>query len=383
MDTINIINIFDQKILMENVLIMNQLKLLNICKNMFDNFIPKKETLYINEIKDFIDKQNFINWNLFVNLINLESEFTNLSTKTKTYSLKYLIETKSYKIIEFIFDYELDLKQDLINWDKQNKNIFEFIFKKLYQNDLVINKTIDIILKNNYTYLLDKKTESTKSSLNYIISKCSEQIIMRLLELKLIEINWKDNYSNNLVHWACKRNFNNLFNWLINNHSNNFNLNDINKGKRTILHLACIHNNIDQVKILIGKNVELELEDVELKCPLNYAIQYGNSELVKLLLEQNLNLTKNNSEIFYQVIRYQDEQMVKYFIENNYVNIDNTSLFWTTLLCDNKKYYSLMYSYVTKKVFSMFYNFIYEFSNTYDGHYIGDMFYDTPGYYTT
>jgi len=34
MDTINIINNFDQKILMENVLIMNQLKLLNICKNM-------------------------------------------------------------------------------------------------------------------------------------------------------------------------------------------------------------------------------------------------------------------------------------------------------------------------------------------------------------
>lgn len=39
MDTINIINDFEQKILMENILILNQKKLLDMIINLFNQFI--------------------------------------------------------------------------------------------------------------------------------------------------------------------------------------------------------------------------------------------------------------------------------------------------------------------------------------------------------
>jgi ankyrin repeat protein len=386
MDTINIINDFDSKILMENMLITNQLKLLNMCKNIFEMCILKEKKLSISEIKDYINKQKFINWELFVNLINLESEFINPRNRMKTSSLEYLIQTKSFGLIEFCLDFELDFKFNLINWKKQNtnKNIFQILFKNLCENDIIINKLIDIMIKNNLIELFKEKNTHNKSCLNYTISKCSEQVLIRLLELGFIELDWIDTYTNNLIHWACKRNLNKLFNLIVNDENNNFNLDRVNNGKRSALHLACINNNIDLVRILVKKNVEIELEDNDLKCPLNYAIKYGNSELVKLLLDQNLNifLTKSDSKIFYEIIQYQDENMVKYFIEKNFMNIDNTSLFWTTLLCMNKKYYSQIYLYGTKKIMGLINDFIKDFNRCHDGHLIDDMFYDNSSKFT-
>ena len=373
METIIIINNFDQKIIIENLLITNQYKLLNMCRNIFEFGYLSEKNLSIQDIKDYLDKQNFINLELFINLINLESEFYNPSTKTKTNSLKYLVETKSYKLIEFLLDLNLEHESNLINWDKYyNKiNNLEFLLKKLHENDSIINKIIDLIIKKNDHDNFFKKDDSNKKSCTFcIVSKCSESIIIRLLELNLIKIDWIDNYSNNLIHWSCKRNFTNLFNLLVSSDLNN--LNNLNNGNRSPLHLACINNNINFVKIMIDKQVKLELIDIDYNYPLNYAIKYGNSELVKLLLEQNLNLISNNSNFFYQIIQYQNEDMVKYFIDKNFIDINKTNLIWTLLYCGTKKYYSQMYSYGTKKVSSLLYYILDEFTNSYNGHYIND-----------
>ncbi len=100
-----------------------------------------------------------------------------------------------------------------------------------------------------------------------------------------------------------------------------------------------------------------------------------------MLLEQNL--TNDNSEFFYKIIQEQNEDMVKYCIDKNFVNMDKTSLIWTTILCMKKKYYSQMYSYGSKKILALVYNLINDFSNSYDGHVIDDMFYDNPSYFTS
>lgn len=387
---INIINNFDQKILMENMLITNQYKLLNMCKSIFESESYKEKKLSVEETKDFIDRQDFINWKLFIKLINLQSEFVDPYNKTKSNSnsMEYLIRTNSHELLEFLLDPELNSNKNLVNfvnWEKQFTNTTNLVlmFKFFCQNDNVINQIIDLAIKNNYTDLFKKQNKNNKSSLDLVITKCSESVILRLLELNLIQTNWLDSYSNSLVHWACKRNLNKLFGWFVdedNKHSISFD--QQNNGGRTPLHIACINNNIDFVKILLDNNVRFELKDNESNYPLNYAIKYGSAELIKLLSDQYLNIMLANSDIFYQIIWHHDENTVKYFIDNNIFNMDGTSLVWTTLLCVYKKYYRQMYSYGSKKILAMLYNIIYEYHNTYNGHYIGDMFYEKTNSHT-
>jgi hypothetical protein len=379
METINIINNLDYKIIMKNMLITNQYKLIVRCHEIYEFGYLSNKNLTIEEIKEFINSQKFINWDLFIDLINLDFQIYKPNTKIKLDSLEYLVSIKSTNLIKFLLDIDLNNLNsfnNLINWDKYNKNIFLQIFKNFYNNDIIINKTIDLIIKNNYEFIFNKKHKLlNKSTLFYAISKCSELVVIRLFYLKLIDVNWEDNYSNNLIHWACKRNFNDLLNLLINKNSN-IDLDKVNKGNRTALHIACIKNNIYLVKILVSKNVNLEIRDNNSNYPLNYAIKYCNTEIVKLLLEQNLNEISENPEILYQMIEYQNESMVKHLIDCNIISFDNTNFVWTLLLFANKKYYYQMYSYCSKKILSFFYFCINDFITTYDGHIIDDTYFD-------
>ena len=62
METINIINNCNQKIIIENMLIINQYKLLNLCKNIFESEYIKQNNLSNKEIKNFLDEKKFINF---------------------------------------------------------------------------------------------------------------------------------------------------------------------------------------------------------------------------------------------------------------------------------------------------------------------------------
>ena len=395
METINIINNLDQKIIMENMLMTNQHKLLNLIKKIFESEYLEINKMSLDDIIKHINLQKFINFELFIDLINLESEFQ--INRSKTNSLKYLIETKSLNLLEFLLDLELnfvpnlneeksDIKQyGLIKWIRKEENIFGLIFKNLYKFDNIIDKLICLIMKNE-SYLNSFKTTSfnKKSNAFYAISKCSEVIIIKLLEMELIEIDWFDDYFNGLIHWACKRNFVNLFNWIIENDPNAIlNINKFNRGNRTPIHLACMKNSTDLIKILIDKKVNLKFVDLNGKYALNYAIKYTDLDMVKLLINNYIDLISNdvdfNLKIFYEIIEYQKESLIKYVMDEKLVNIEKTNLIWTLLLCGNKKYYSTMYSYGIKKITSIFNNFMDNMVNSYDGHnmkYVFDDEYD-------
>lgn len=383
MENFSIVNNFDPKILFSNMLMTNQLKLLDLCmgmdvfggvnlKNTFDT--PNK--MEVQEIIQLIGQQKFINWELFVNLINLESKFEVNGHKYN--SLEYLIKSKSFKLIEFLLDWDLELKREpnpnpnpkpnLINW--MGKDIMLMMFKKFYSNKNIMLKLIDLVVKNGD--LMRKQIDS--KCISIIVSKCSESVIMAMLENKLIPFNWVDLYSNNLIHWACKRNHTKLFNLIITNKDNlNLDLDSVNKGKRTPLHLACIKNNIEIVKLLVENKVNLELRDENNTHPLNYAIKYSSPKLVKLLLEQDLGILNMNcgceNEIFYSILQYQNDKMIDYFISNEYVDPSKINLF-TIMLCGSKKHYSQMYTCGKKKILSMVNDFIYKLSNSLNGYYM-------------
>jgi hypothetical protein len=377
METINIINNFNSKILMENLLITNHLKLLDSIIKIFESgYLSNTDIdLNIENVKNNLDKQKFINWELFINLINLDSTFYSHKTNSKTNSLNYIVKCKSMRMIEFLLyltleNYKTGFIEEQINWS----DVFVDIIKQLYLNDTIINKLIDLILiDSQYKELLNKQINGNKTSLFYLISKCSESVILRLIETNLVNWDWGDDYSNTLVHWACKRNLTQIFDLAI---ENNTDLNKLNKGGKTPIHLTCIKNNILLTKLLINNKVDLETIDLESNAPINYAIKYGKSKLVKLLLDENITIRTNNTELFYQIIKYHDEELVSYFIDKNVININKTSWLWTTLLFGYKSMYSQIITYSTKKLFVSIIDYYTNMDKYYDGHYIGDMFYD-------
>lgn len=376
METVSIINNFDQKIIMENILITNQYKLTSECKKIFEQGTLNKENLSIEEAKKYLDKQKFINWDLFINLINLDFKFYKPNTYKKLNTLEYLIETKSINLINFLLNMDLNTELNLINWNTDN--IFLLIFKNFYSNDNIINKTIELIIKNKWETIFNEELYlSNNLLLSSIVSKCSETVIIKMLELKLIQINWEDKYSNNLIHFACKRNMTNLFNWVMEKHSDSYIFYKQNKGGRTPVHLACIKNNLGLTKLLEEKNSTLNM-DINSKYHIDYAVKYGDKDLVLYLLNQygqsDFNFT---SEQFYEIIKYQDGEVVEYFLNSKFINIRNTNLLWTLCLCGYKKIYSQMYLYGRQKIFTSIIDFLTAPSRYYDGRHIDYIFNDS------
>ena len=380
METINIINNFDSKIITENMLITNQSKLLDLIIEIFEFGDLSNQDIVLDKqiVSEYLNKQKFINWDLFLNLINLNTTcYSQHSSKSKINSLNYILRAKSMRLIEFLLNLTLEnysgketklVQEEKINW----YGAFVNIIKQMCMNELIINKLIDLVLVDyQYKQLLNKKIYGNKTTLFYLISKCSETIILKLVENNLIQWDWEDDYSNGLVHWACKRNLTQLFDLVI---KNNLNLDKRNKGGKTPLHLACIKNNIGIVKLLINKNVGLELIDLEFNSPINYAIKYGKFVLVKLLLDQNISLGFDNRKIFYQIIKYQDETTISYFIDNNFIDIAETNWLWTLILFSSKSMYSQIFKYSKKKILSTIINYYMNAHKYYDGHYVGDTF---------
>lgn len=380
METINIVNNNDHKIIIQNILITNQYELMIRCNKFFESGYLAKNNLSIEETKDFFNKQKFINWDMFIELINLDFEMYDTYTKNNLNTSEDLDDVpKSPELIEFLLNMDLNLEQNLINWDCCNEIIFLLIFKNLCSNDTICDKTIDLMIKNNWIHLFTECTNIyDETILFYIISKCSESIIIKMLKQNLIDIGWKDKDSNNLIHWTCKRNFVNMFDWVFANYPDNKLFEEKNNDKRTPIHIACIENNLNLTKLLEEKNQEQIVNlDSYLKTHIHYAIINGNKDLVLYLLkkyaESDFNFTP---DLFYYTIVYQDEETIEYFIDNTNLNINDTNLFRTLELCIIKKHYSIMYNYSHKKSTIMTHNFLHNFFNSYDGHCMDDFFND-------
>lgn len=215
------------------------------------------------------------------------------------------------------------------------------MFKKLYQYEDLVRQ----IFKT--TYLVDmliEPNEYKQTPMFCVVAKCQELIIMEAISLNLLELNWVDTSSNRLIHWACKRNFINLFDYLL---LNGVELEHDNKNLRKPIHLACIKNNIQMVKLLICSNVDLEKADSDLKKPIDYAIKYGSSELLQLLLNKEVDIEDN---MFYDIINYQDSGIIDWFLSNKPVDLSNSNLIWVTGKLMLRNLYKQTLSYLMIKV---------------------------------
>lgn len=372
MNTINIIDNFDQQILMENIIISNQKNLLDMIIDIFEFGYLSDKVLDKKIVSEYLNEQKFINWKLFINLINLDSTFN--SKKGIQKSIYYLIESKSYKLLEFLLDLSLESENEIIVWDNKlnNKNLFYIILRKFYMCSNIINKIINLISTDDkYKLLFKEKNNVNKSAEFFAIRNCSESVILKLLNLNLISMDWTDNYANTLVHLSCKKNYVELFNWLV---EKNVDLYKKNKGNRIPLHLACIKNNFEIAhKLILDEKFDQTIHiDIDLNEPIDYAIKYSDSLLVKLILEKSTNIT-NKKKIFYNLIKYQSEDMIEYYINNKFVYIDQTNIFWTVLLYYQKSLYKQIYLYLIKKMNLFATNCIVDFNDCYNKYFDFDV----------
>ena len=191
MDTINIINNFDQNILMENILILNQLKLLDLVFRVFEvdfKNIPIEE-LTLEYIQTHFDQLKFINYDLMIRLLNLKTIFNNKNVKTN--SIIYIISsciTKSHtKILEFL----LELPKGLIDWDNiiiQEKSTFVHIlsYKLFCSNENIVDKIINLDLDYlDFWYrVIDSKTP-----IENLFENGNENQLLQIIKTKKFDIN--------------------------------------------------------------------------------------------------------------------------------------------------------------------------------------------------
>jgi ankyrin repeat protein len=362
MDIVNIINNFDQSVLMENILITNQIKLLDLVIELFETKLKDKD-LNVDLVTNYLNDEKFLNWELFIRLINLKSQFFYKNRQYK--SLFYLVEKKSFKLLSFL----LDLDEKIIYWDNKirfSQNIFHLVFTKLYKNDDLILKIINNYSKFNN--LLNQIDINNKSPLNYFISNCSESLILESLDKMIINLDYVDLFGNTLVHLAIKRNFIKLMKFLI---EKNVNLNISNLGGRRPIHLSCIKNNLDMTKLLVENKVDLDIFDKEFLKPIDYAIIKGNLELISYLIDNNIEL---DDEIMNKVVQNQDKKTIEYIFNNKLINLSKTEFLSTAfyLLC--KGCFYQLYKLSLYKFDCSIIDFINNPNYYYDGKYIGDIF---------
>lgn len=165
------------------------------------------------------------------------------------------------------------------------------------------DKIIDVLINNgaNVSY----KTKNNLSVLDFLLSGGSDynetyvnsqfEVFKKIIEidntLAYKELLRKESIgSGNYLHRAVYFNNDKIVDYLIN--KLNFNVDEINLNNETSLMIAAKENNIEMVKCLLNNNVNVTLKNNDQKTALDLARDNGNFEIVELLENTNISNSK-------------------------------------------------------------------------------------------
>ena len=356
MDIINIVNDSEQKFLIENILILNQQKLLDSIIYLFNTEFNVEE-LTINHVKEYLDTKYFINWSLFIRLINLKSVFMYKGKRNN--SIFYFVELKCIKILKFLFS----LENKIINFDftNFNYNILHKIFFNLYKED----DLIELIFENNeikHLYLLKDKFNFTP--LCYILQNCSENIILKAIKKNILSIDYKDKNYNRPIHWACKNEYINLIIFLINTNTN-IDLEVKNIYYYKPIHYACEKGNLEIIKLLVELNIDLESKTLLGLKPIDIAIKKCDKEAIIFLIEKNVIMDQKK---FCNIIGTKNLDLINYILDNYFNDFNSETKIYLYRILLQKKIMYFLFNTVTNTISNILSIIDNSFSRSYDGH---------------
>ena len=170
----------------------------------------------------------------------------------------------------------------------------------------------------------------TEKKLIHFACKCEnlkaiKYLINKKSKLDLNSVDYSNQYRQ--IHYAC---FSVCLNPLIIKLllEKNIDLEVPDKNGLRPIHMICINGNLEILKLLLEKNVHLEVYDKDGMTPIHYACKYGHIKIILLLLEKNVNLEVSNENglrpIHYASIT--NLEILKLLLEKNvYLEV-----------CDNK-----------------------------------------------
>lgn len=202
---------------------------------------------------------------------------------------------------------------------------YAILFKKWDILDKILNANLNINYKD-----IDGNTALHLFINN--IGKSDNIDILDIIDKMLqnnININIANNLGQNILHIAIEKNNINIVKHLI---TKNININSqtINEHYTPIL-IATINNNVDICKILLEANVNIEYQDIYGNSVLNYAILNKSKELINLYYDKvDINLSNISGNISTNLffdndynLDTLDEYQFKYFLNKSKLNIQN------------------------------------------------------------
>lgn len=321
MDTINIINDFDQKFLMENVLILNQQKLLEMVFGVFNTDfkdIPNSE-LTIEFVMHHFNQLGFINWELTLRLLNLKTSFNNGLLKQTSSSIEYIISlcvTKSHtKIIEFL----LGLPDGMIKWNiSQEKNMCLLLsYEIFYSNDNIIDWLINSkIIDLELWY----KQFNNTTPIGLLFSFLKEEQLFKIIKTNKFDINRiytnSTGYKSNIIGLLVLRNFSKILEYI---YENNYEINYEIMTKKRLIYTVCKMSNFDIIKVLVKNG--FDFNDYNYNVTNSLLLISSEQILMYLIKENNL---KPSNDIFYHAVQNNWESIIRYYFESD-------SIEWVTL----------------------------------------------------
>jgi hypothetical protein len=305
MDTISIISCFNEKILIENLLILNQKKLTDLVIEIFKNDFKDidSDDLTLEFVKEYMDKQNFINWELFLRLLNLKTifqyEYYNSRLRypekrfvnSLLYIFHYLINQNyscNHKLIIFL----LKLPEKMIYWNFYSGPFNTTILNVLFSSDDIFesnNMVLDLLVSNssikNELWGHIDEFYSTSVGAIFLIKCKNNLMIKQIFDQDKIKINQELKLSDVVVY---------PIDCLI--YSSN---------------VECIKYLLDLEVILDNENIYVQLSHCE------------SVEVFRALDNYNFNLLKKNfnGNLLLDVFNIRSEDVLKYFIEKEYVEL--------------------------------------------------------------
>ena len=154
------------------------------------------------------------------------------------------------------------------------------------------------------------------------------------IDLLEIAINYKANFLNqnkngeNVIMQSSLLKKNDLLKILKNNLDKkvwDFLLKQTSKHQRNALHYTSLgEGNLENAKLLVKENININHQDLNKQTPLHYAIILGHFEIAKLLLENGANIQiKDNLDLTPEEYMFQKFNMYQQLELKKYVSKDN------------------------------------------------------------
>ncbi|MBN8828096.1 MAG: ankyrin repeat domain-containing protein [Sphingobacteriia bacterium] len=268
----------------------------------------------------------------------------------KTY-LHFACEKGNYSGVKFFIEQGLDVNAKDINGFTPlhyalNYNNYSLDFSS-QRFDIV-----KLLIQNNAN--VNDVTNDGDYPLELAVSTGNLELVKFLREKGANLVFDTKNNKSNILHTACRKNFKNIAEFLLQLNSDLVNSLDhedytpvywaiglkrtemvellfkyspkpyIQKGNlHTYLHVACGTDAIDIVKLLYNEGYDVNALNYNNETPLHYAVMYGKTAIVKFLLEKGADITiKNNSgQSVFEIMRFGPDRELIYRILINHKNL--------------------------------------------------------------